>query len=236
MTFKVLYSGLYHDDCHPFDALCNSETKVARDPDELKEREAALIIWGGSDIHPDYYKRPMHPSTHPGGQRDKLEWSLMQRAIEMGISIIGVCRGAQMGCAAAGGWLIQDVRGHAGWGGHDVTTFDGKTFHVNSIHHQMMVAEGTEHELVGWSSLRLGEKNQTEHDAAYGIDNNKAWYPEEAWKEPEFLFFPKIRCYAIQWHPEGMKSDSTATQYILNFIKTKEAEYGKRASFPICSC
>jgi gamma-glutamyl-gamma-aminobutyrate hydrolase PuuD len=159
----------------------------------------------------------------------------MQRAIEMGISIIGVCRGAQMGCAAAGGWLIQNVHGHAGWGGHEVTTDDGIVFNVNSIHHQMMVPDGVEHELIAWSSERRAEKFQPETSPAYGIDAGDSWYPAETWKEPEFVYFPKIKCYAIQWHPEGMKSDSDATRYVLEYITKKEEEHGSR-SFPVCAC
>jgi gamma-glutamyl-gamma-aminobutyrate hydrolase PuuD len=212
---------------------------LARDPEDIKERESALIIWGGADIHPDYYKRPMHTTTHPGGMRDKMEWSLIHRAIEMGIPIFGVCRGAQMACAAAGGWLIQNVRGHAGFGGHEVTTHDGQRFTVNSIHHQMMVPDGVEHELVAWSTERISERVAGDN-VAYGIgsaEGDAAWTPPEGWNEPEFVYFPKINAYAIQWHPEGMSTNSPATQYILNFIKTKEAARGKRRTgLPACNC
>lgn len=179
----------------------------------------------------------MHRTTHPGGMRDKLEWSLLQRAIEKGISIIGVCRGGQMLTAAAGGWLIQDVRGHAGMGGHEVETQDGKKFLVNSIHHQMMVPIGTDHELVAWSTERRAEKKATGPvSEAYGIDDNEFWTPPEDWKEPEFIYYPKIKGYAIQWHPESMSGSSPATQYVLDFITKKEEEHGKHRGFPVCSC
>lgn len=236
-----MYSGIYYDDCHPFSTLCaNVPTENVKSPDELKERESALIIWGGSDIHPDLYKRPMHPTTHPGGMRDKVEWGLMQRAIEMQIPIWGVCRGAQMLCAAAGGWLIQDVHGHAGAGGHEVTTMDGQTFQVNSIHHQMMAGlENTEHELVAWSTERRSEvfAKRWTSDHVYGIDDGQDWTPPEGWVEPEFVYFPKINGYAIQWHPEGMGTSSPATKYILSFIEQKELARGnKHRTFPICVC
>ena len=235
LKIKTLYSGCWHDDGHPFNELC-ANAEMARSPDDLKERESALIIWGGADIHPDYYKRPMHSTTHPGGMRDRLEWSLMQRAIEMQIPIFGVCRGAQMLCAAAGGWLIQDVRGHAGYGGHEVTTSDGETFHVNSIHHQMMVPNGVDHELVAWSTEHRAVTHQSPGRPAYGIDDDQAWTPPEGWVEPEFIYFPKVNGYAIQWHPEGMKTDSPATKYILNYITKKENARGKHSGIPVCAC
>jgi putative glutamine amidotransferase len=203
-------------------------------PDELKEGDSALVIWGGSDINPALYNHPIHRTTHPGGMRDRSEWSLVQRAIEKGIPIIGVCRGAQMLCAAAGGFLIQDVRNHAG-PHHMVETIDGQSFKVNSIHHQMMAGlETVDHELVGWCP-----KNEDGYlrGLPYGYMDDKQYIPKPDWKEPEFVYFPKINGYAIQWHPEAMASESPATQYVLNYIRKKEQDRGSFASVTLsCSC
>lgn len=223
---KLIYSALYADDCHPFNALCD-KVDYAKNPDDLKEHDSALVIWGGSDIHPGYYNHPMHRTTHPGGLRDRLEWSLMQRAIELGIPIFGVCRGAQMLCAAAGGYLIQDVKNHVGH--HTVHTAEG-SFEVNSIHHQMMCWEGTkvEAELLAWSPVRLSIN--TDRTPYYGYRDNEQFVPPEGWQEPEFVYFPKIHGYAIQWHPEGMRSESEATKFILKTINEKESARGDFAA------
>jgi gamma-glutamyl-gamma-aminobutyrate hydrolase PuuD len=216
---KHLYSAVWQDDCSPFDKLEGIRTTSAvRDVEQLERDDAMLIVWGGADIDPSMYRHPMHSTTRPGGRRDQMEWSLMIRAIEKGIPIVGVCRGAQMACAAAGGFLIQDVDGHLGQ--HDVVTNDGKTFKVNSIHHQMMVPDDVEHELVGWSGANLS--------AHYGYKDDKTYLPAAGWKEPEFVYFPKIRAYAIQWHPEMMPTDSKATRYVLNYIERKEREYAAK--------
>lgn len=224
-----MYSAVFHDDCHPFNALC-ANTDVVRDPDELKESDAALIIWGGADINPAYYKHPMHSTTYPGGARDRVEWTLMQRAIEKGITIIGVCRGAQMGCAAAGGFLIQDVAGHGGM--HEVTTYDGRHLQVNSIHHQMMVPDKAVHQLVAWSTHHRSIRGGVPY---YGYMDDKQFVPPEDWKEPEYVWFPEQRIHAIQWHPEMMNAEALPTQFILNFITEKENER-KRSIFPVCGC
>jgi putative glutamine amidotransferase len=228
---KKLYSAMYADDCQPFHVLLNEggEIEAVRDPDQLKEHDAALIVWGGADINPALYKHPMHTTTHPSGLRDRLEWALMQRAIEVGMPIIGVCRGAQMLCAAAGGYLLQDVHGH--FGNHLVTTFDGGQFPVNSIHHQMMAGlEKVDHELVCWSATRLGEKY------GYSYMDNQEYVPVDGWKEPEFVYFPKINGYAVQWHPEGMDNDSVATKFVLNYIKKKEQNRADQFSVITCGC
>jgi gamma-glutamyl-gamma-aminobutyrate hydrolase PuuD len=223
---KVLYSGLYHDDCHPFNQLCEN-TDVVTSPEELKERDSMLIIWGGADINPAYYDHPLHSTTHPGGARDRAEWSLIQEAIERDIPIIGVCRGGQMLVAAAGGFLIQDVRGHHGR--HDIITVDNKRLTVNSIHHQMFAGlEKVDHELVAWTDGHLSS-------GYYGYRDDQLFIPPEGWVEPEFVYFPKIKGYAIQWHPEMMAGNAQATEYVLNYIKRKESE---RASggYLFCSC
>lgn len=204
---NTLYSACYHDSGHPFNVLAKEVTKVVV-PTEMTEKDSALVIWGGADIDPELYNHPMGSRTYTGGKRDWIEWALMSQAIEMGIPIFGVCRGAQMLCAAAGGYLIQHVENHAG-SKHNATTSDGKEFSINSIHHQMMVAPPeVDHQLLAWST--------TNRSSVYLFKDDHIHPPPD--KEPEFIYFPKIKGYAIQWHPEGMDSKSEATQFIFKVI------------------
>lgn len=220
MRIEKIYCAMWGVTAHPFNALCKDVTAV-RDPDELKNPYSLLVIWGGADINPAYYNHPPHSTTFPGGMRDRAEWAMLQRAIEMGIPIAGVCRGGQMLCAAAGGFLLQDVRNHC-VSQHKVNTIDGKEFYVNSIHHQMMCGlEKTEHELVAWASPNRSPK--------YEYMDNKVWTPPDNWKEPEFVYFPKINGYAVQWHPEGLETKDPANIYLLSYIEAKETERYERA-------
>jgi gamma-glutamyl-gamma-aminobutyrate hydrolase PuuD len=167
-------------------------------PEEMTEFDSALVIWGGADISPELYNHPTSRRTSAyAKRRDEVEWALIQEAISMELPIIGVCRGAQMLCAAAGGYLLQDVRNHAG-PHHAVYTADGKEFYTNSIHHQMMVPNDVEHEMVAWTKSSIG--------APYLYKDDKTFEPgpEMEWVEPEFVYFSKIDGYAIQWHPEAM--------------------------------
>lgn len=226
-----LYSAIYGDD-YPFRSLAGGrDVQAVIHPADMLSFDSALIIWGGSDISPELYKHPMSSRCAPyAGRRDQVEWTLLHEAINMDIPIIGVCRGAQMLCAAAGGFLIQDVNGHAG-PSHKVKTYDGKEFKTNSLHHQMMVPYGTEHELIAWSETNVG--------ASYIYRDDKLFKPIEygyndtdnVWREPEFIYFPKINGYAIQWHPEMMNEDCEATKYILEFIKDREAKRTRVVKF-----
>jgi putative glutamine amidotransferase len=129
----------------------------------------------------------------------------MEQAAKLGIPIIGICRGAQMLCALNGGYLIQHVNGHAGCG-HSIRTQEGRIINVNSIHHQMMQPQGTKHELVAWSESSLS-------DVYYDVDTLV-----EVDIEPEYIRFPDINGFAMQWHPEMMDEKNPANQYLLQDI------------------
>lgn len=211
---KTLYSALYRDNGYPFNQITRECIPVST-PDEIKDPEAALIVWGGADINPGLYDHEIGTRTYPGGRRDYMEWAMMKTAVKLGIPIIGVCRGAQMACALAGGFLIQHAENHAG-SSHEVTTSDGRTFTTNSIHHQMMFAPSTvDHELLAWSTEQRSPK--------YLFRNDQEFVTPEDWKEPEFYYFPKIKAFAVQWHPEAMQLNCKATKYVLEQINERTA-------------
>ena len=177
-------------------------------------KEHTLVVWGGADISPILYGHPISSFTHAGppSTRDQKEWALMKGAKALGIPIIGVCRGAQMLCALAGGTLIQHVDNHAGTD-HYVYTHDrGDNYiSVNSLHHQMMNPEGVEHELLAWSMTNLSKR--------YIVKDDQQFYME---KEPEYIYFPKVRGHAIQWHPEFLDSGENSTHFIIDTFRAKE--------------
>lgn len=208
----ILYCALWSDDGFPFSELATAVQVVTKPSDFSDTEDGILVVWGGADIDPALYMHPASSHTGHGGKRDVIEWELMKEAKRRGMPIIGVCRGAQMLCALAGGYLIQDVRNHGGR--HEVQTIDGKRFMVNSIHHQMMEPSMTDHELLAWLPQPLSAGN-------YIWKNDLKWVPPEGWKEPEFVYFKSVKGFAIQWHPEMMNENSDATQYVLNTIKEK---------------
>jgi len=161
----------------------------------------AVVFWGGRDINPDLYGDSPHPLNQAGKDnglthRDEFEWKAMAYCIANNIPIIGVCRGAQMACAKAGGWLIQHVDRHGV--GHLVKTNEGELFNVTSAHHQMMYPYEVEHELLAWSHTPLSGVYEGENgeSVAKFMANQK---------EPEIVFFPRIRALAIQGHPEWVE-------------------------------
>jgi putative glutamine amidotransferase len=206
-----IVAALYNE-IHPFHTLPGAEDfAIVKYPEQLTERDV-LILHGGEDIHPSLYKKGRSQYSHTyrdaegPSQRDAAEWALIQEAVKLGVPIIGICRGAQMLCAAAGGTLYQHVDNHAG-GGHDITTINGETLRVNSLHHQMMNPTGTKHELLAWSSEKRSERH-FDVDEIVPVD-----------VEPELVLFPELKAIAAQWHPEMMREDAPATKYIIKHLE-----------------
>lgn len=204
----------YYKGSYPFMNMGLFKSGISTDtPDDLKDGDA-LVVWGGVDIWPGYYNKGRSSFSWADDKptkRDEVEWGLIQQAIKLGLPMIGVCRGAQMMCAAAGGFLYQDVKAHGGT--HSVTTHDGKDFVVNSIHHQMMEPKGTKHELVAWTTPRSAHYMDV-------IDGEDVKHPEGYLeKEPEYIYFNDINAHAIQWHPEGLAETSQANQYLKEMLE-----------------
>ena len=188
------------------------ELVKATQPSELSSdgKPSILIIWGGEDIHPDWYGRPniaSHVTVFPS-RRDVLEVNLFKQAVQLGIPIIGVCRGAQLGCALSGGILIQDVTGHVT--DHQITDMWGDTYFTSSLHHQIMFPWDIEHELIAWSTVPRSK-------------HYKGLSDEELIKgrilEPEIVWFPTTKCLAVQGHPEYEESESQLNQHVKKYIE-----------------
>lgn len=203
----TLYSAIYND-FYPFhEWKMFADYKAVRHPDEMTE-PGVLVVWGGEDISPSLYNRESGIYTGADdrpSRRDIIEWELMKGAKQKGMHIIGICRGAQMLCALAGGYLIQDVTGHAG-GNHMIEFNNGELLQVCSVHHQMMAPWDIEHELIAWSA-----ENRSKH---YKDVNTDVSVP----CEPEQVYFPMVRGHAIQWHPEFMSEDCEANQYVREYF------------------
>jgi putative glutamine amidotransferase len=209
-----LVSAVY-DDFHPFYELLSGtvqeklEHMIVSANSDVLDAESILILWGGGDISPALYNKKRSRwgnGEDTPGRRDREEWAMLQRAIKLNIPIIGVCRGAQMLCAAAGGHLIQHLDNHAGRK-HEITTSDGDTLVVNSLHHQLMYPFEVDHKLMAWSKENLSREYHDEDKIL-----------KELPCEPELVVFPKIRGIAAQWHPEAMDADSPASKYLLKII------------------
>jgi len=182
----------------PFDRVFGAKQDISKSIEGVD----AVVFWGGTDIHPSLYKEKPHKRSQclfsTPSSRDIFEWNAMKYCLTNNIPMIGVCRGAQMLCAFAGGRLIQDCDGHVGGsgGGHPITVLNGpigtKNIYATSCHHQMMYPFDVPHEMLGWSSVHQSSR----YENAEGLVNM------DGKVEPEIVYFPDIKGFAIQGHPE----------------------------------
>jgi len=119
-------------------------------PDELD----GLCLGGGEDIESWRYGEPDTDVETPDPERDELELTMVRRARERDVPILGICRGFQLLNVALGGKLVQHRDGHRPVGTevirHQVTAAPGSKlaglygeapFSVNSRHHQAVTDE-----------------------------------------------------------------------------------------------
>jgi gamma-glutamyl-gamma-aminobutyrate hydrolase PuuD len=173
-----------------------------------------LILWGGTDIDPSIYKEESLYGyvQRPDKIRDAKEIHQTQLAIKHGKPIIGICRGAQLICALEGGKLIQ--HSIPSINDHDIETKDGHIIKtIPSAHHQIMVPDG-DFELLAW-------------DVGYSsiMNSNHVWSVIE--KTPEALWYPKIKAFCVQAHPEW---GGVNTPFV-NWVDSKLKEYEIDFSF-----
>src|SRR3954467_836339 len=127
--------------------------------DALLDRFDAVCLSGGPDLDPAAYgATTRHPELGPTEPTlDAFELSLAGAALERGMPILAICRGAQALNVACGGTLHQHVPGHrqtelATQPSHAVALVAGTRLHrimgarelpVNSFHHQAVDRLGT---------------------------------------------------------------------------------------------
>lgn len=178
-------------DIRPFDEVFDAAQNITVSMAGVN----AVIFWGGTDIDPAFYGQKAHlrnQAPTKRSPRDEFEWKAMHYCLMNKIPMIGVCRGAQMLCAFAGGKLVQHMSGHHG--DHNITLDTGEIIMSTSSHHQMMYPWDVPHQLIAHSTVRLSST----YEEAVGETIPAAW----GHVEPEIVYFPAINGLAIQGHPE----------------------------------
>lgn len=167
-----------------------------------------LLLSGGVDVAPERYGHVRHPMLgEVDEERDSLELTLIDLAMQRDLPILGICRGIQSLAVAAGGTLIQDIpsqipsdlRHDTSAMGRDVlahsiaiepqsrlaTILGGTQAKVNSLHHQSVLDIPPGFAVSAWSPDGVVEGlESTYRSFVVGVQ----CHPEEIWHgaAPEF--------------------------------------------------
>lgn len=161
-----------------------------------KEVPDVVVFTGGEDIDASYYGERTVDPFWTDSTRDKREWGLIEMAIAAEFPLAGICRGGQLLNIYGGGSMYQHVTEH--FRNHPVVDKDGFIYNATSVHHQMMIP-GTDCEYVAWA-VNMGTRK-------YKGSTNKGTpslvFDEEAeTRDCEGLFYPDIKAFCYQPHPE----------------------------------
>ena len=181
-----------------------------------------ILFAGGQDVDPEFYgEKTKYDTVEVDRPRDEFEMALLDRAMNLRLPILGICRGIQMINVKFGGTLYQELAeemdgGHRQEGSrsavkHAVTVTDpdsqladvvAGSCRVNSLHHQAVKRLGRGLRVTAHSEDGLVEAVESAED-----------YP--------FLM-------AVQWHPEELVEEHAEQRKLLELFldKCREAATG----------
>ena len=194
--------------------------EVSESPRKVLDEIQGLLLTGGGDVDPVFYRQERHPSVEdaePG--RDEFELDLARRALDADLPLLAICRGSQVLNVAAGGTLVQDIP----------TAISTTLRHAanrprNAIAHEIMVTPGSRLEQV------LGELVDASHTCRVNSRHHQsvgalgrqltasATAPDgviEAIEAPEAEF-----CVGVQWHPENFWQTGEFGRLFETFVTT----------------
>jgi len=182
----------------------------------LLPRMDGLLLSGGGDIHPQIYNHTLHPLvSNVDNDRDRVELRLLDEAIQVGLPVLGICRGFQVINVGLGGSLYEDIldqrpessehQYYPDWPldhlAHEVkidqnsrlaNILGGVEFEVNSLHHQ------------GVENLAPGLK-----PTGFAPDGLL-----EAFEIPDHPF-----ALGVQWHPEYLQAYAPMRSLFKTFVE-----------------
>ena len=173
----------------------------------------ALVLSGGIDMHPKYYKGNETYDNQPlrfKESRDDFELKAFDAAIKNAIPVLGICRGLQLINVFCEGTLVQDLGKNKNKIHQDFVEED-KKMERDSKHHVKVEAGTILHDIVKVDS---GTVNSAHHQAIQELGKDlmaNSWSEDGIiegieWKDKNKKSF----MLAVQWHPERMdKADLT---------------------------
>ena len=176
--------------------------EVSDSPRKVLGEIHGLVLTGGGDVDPVFYRSERHPATQdaePG--RDEFELDLARRALDANLPLLAICRGAQVLNVAAGGSLVQDIPS-------EITSDLPHALATpkDQFAHDVRVAAGSKLEQALGAAATVGacRVNSRHHQSVARIGRGlvaTATAPDgvvEAIEAPDADF-----CLGVQWHPEN---------------------------------
>lgn len=205
--------------------------------DELLEMADGLLLTGSpSNIHPSHFGEDVHnPALPLDPDRDALTLALVPRAVELGVPMLAICRGAQEMNVALGGSLHQAVHEVPGLADHREDGSLPVEVQYGRFAHTVSVAPGGLLEQVlgphdfevnslhGQGMKRLSPRLRVEARAPDGLVEAFSVVPAAAQASAFAL--------GVQWHPEWLAArNPVSLKLFAAFGEACRARQQRRAS------
>lgn len=220
MTTKPLVAIAPNMNRNMFDMDCNSVTKTYTDAIEkgggtpfilplsqnrdiirqLLDMADGILFVGGYDIDPKRYgEEPREDLMSVDPLLDEIQFLICEEAIARDISILGICRGAQVVNVAFGGTLVQDVTTE--FPESTLVHMPGELAPSYGVDHEITLMPGTTLSRIFGESVGV---NSVHHQAIRKLGKGlklAAQSPDGVIEGAEHESRPVM---VIQWHPEMM--------------------------------
>lgn len=182
--------------------------------DYLKEIGAThLIISGGGNIHPKFYKGKVVKGTKYMEDRDNTEKKLLDYAVAKKIPVLGICRGCQFINIYFGGKLIQNLK----------KNLAGAIKHVKTTHKVNIIDEKIK-KMSSLNDINDIKVNSYHNDGITKKELAKDLFSFAESKDRliEGVYHKNLPIVGIMWHPERKKIKTEFDNKLIDyFIKRK---------------
>jgi putative glutamine amidotransferase len=196
------------------------------DPAMLLEPLDGLILPGGGDIDPTWYKGFSHPAIYSVDlERDAFELELARFALDNRMPLLGICRGLQILIVVCGGTLIPHVPDEY-VGIHRLDSEPGQrhpTEHIIQIASEesrlAKITKKTKFRVVSWHHQAVRTVPSGWRVVAYSLEDGlieAAEHQHHPW------------AIGLQWHPELSPNDPEHQRIFQAFVEAADARNGLR--------
>lgn len=176
-----------------------------------------ILLIGGDDVDPSFYGEIPHIKLGDiNPYRDEFEMELTRCAVDMGMPVLGICRGAQIMNVAMGGSLYQDIESQLE---NTPIKHRQKAPHWYGTHHVILDRESNLYDIVGQEDVKVNSfHHQSVKDIAPGF-SAIGHAADGVIEAIELVDHPFV--IGLQWHPERMIDRYDHAQLIFEkFIKS----------------